>query len=187
MPGTFTRKASDLGIYYANYPTGCGKVRRSARNGHACRRAAPLPTTTPCPETTSIRSPTRASAHRVAWQINDDWDALITQTYQDMNARGVFYQMPFAPTAAKLQPLQVTLFSPSSDKDRFENTAWTLNGKVGPLQAIYTGAYLVRNLDQTQRLHELRARRVCGLLPMLWRKGQRQRCIEVLLSGVVLA
>ena len=47
-----------------------------------------------------------------------------------------------------LQPLQVTVFSPSSDKDKFENTAWTVNGKIGNLKAIYTGGYLVRNLDQ---------------------------------------
>jgi len=26
VPGTFTRKSTDLGIYYANYPTGCAKT-----------------------------------------------------------------------------------------------------------------------------------------------------------------
>ena len=31
----------------------------------------------------------------------------------------------------------------------FENTAWTFNGRIGDLKAIYTGAYLVRNLYQT--------------------------------------
>ncbi len=28
------------------------------------------------------------------WQINEDWNALLSQSYQDMNAKGVFYQMP---------------------------------------------------------------------------------------------
>jgi hypothetical protein len=87
----------------------------------------------------------RASA---LYQINDDWSALITQTYQEMNAQGVFYQMPNSSDGVPLQPLQVTVFSPSYDRDRFENTSWTLNGKVGDLKAIYTGGYLVRNLDQ---------------------------------------
>ena len=83
------------------------------------------------------------------YQINDDWNALVTQTYQDMNSQGVFYQMPKASDGAPLQPLEVTLFSPSYDKDKFENTAWTLNGKFGDLKAVYTGGYLVRNIDQT--------------------------------------
>ncbi len=73
----------------------------------------------------------------------------ITQTYQDMNSQGVFYQMPKSSDGAPLQPLEVTVFSPSYDKDKFENTAWTLNGKFGDLKAVYTGGYLVRNIDQT--------------------------------------
>src|ERR1700733_7535670 len=35
VPATFTRKASDLGIYYANYPTGCGP--NSDPPGPACQ------------------------------------------------------------------------------------------------------------------------------------------------------
>ena len=35
----------------------------------------------------------RASA---LYKINDDWDALLTQSYQNMNAQGVFYEMPTA-------------------------------------------------------------------------------------------
>ena len=47
-----------------------------------------------------------------------------------------------------LQPLEVTLFNNAYDKDKFENTAWTLNGKFGDLKAVYTGGYLVRHVDQ---------------------------------------
>ena len=36
------------------------------------------------------------------------------------------------------------------NKDRFENTAWTINGRLGDLKAVYTGAYLVRNVSQVQ-------------------------------------
>ena len=44
---------------------------------------------------------------------------------------------------------QDTSFSPAWDKDKFENTAWTVNGKFGDLKAVYTGGYLVRHIDQT--------------------------------------
>jgi len=29
-------------------------------------------------------------------KINDSWDALLTQSYQNMNAQGVFYDQPYA-------------------------------------------------------------------------------------------
>ena len=48
------------------------------------------------------------------------------------------------------RPLQDTSFSPAYDKDKFENTAWTVNGKIGDLKLVYTGGYLVRNIDQTK-------------------------------------
>src|SRR5690242_18997284 len=65
-----------------------------------------------------------------------------------MSSQGVFYQQPNASDGAALGPLEVTLFNPSNDKDRFESTAWTVNGKLGLLKAVYTGAYLVRNVEQ---------------------------------------
>jgi outer membrane receptor protein involved in Fe transport len=65
-----------------------------------------------------------------------------------MDSRGVFYQQPNSSDGSSLKPLEATLFNDAYDKDRFESTAWTLNGKVGPLKAVYTGGYLVRNVDQ---------------------------------------
>lgn len=143
VPATFTRRNTDLGIYYANYPTGC-----------AATKSCQVPPGSEVANNSSTAednfNPVTYQGIRgsVLWQINDDWDALVTQTYQDMHSQGVFYQMPFASDGAKLQPLQTTVFSPGSDKDRFTNTAWTVNGKFGDLRFIYTGAYLVRNLDQ---------------------------------------
>ena len=84
------------------------------------------------------------------WQINEDWNALITQSYQNMDAEGVFYQMPTSSDGVPLPPQSVTLFNPSFNKDRFENTAWVFNGRIGALKAVYAGSYLVRNVETVQ-------------------------------------
>jgi iron complex outermembrane recepter protein len=84
------------------------------------------------------------------WKINDDWSALVTQTYQTMNAQGVFYEMPTSSSGQALPPLTVSLFSPSYAKDRFENTALNIDGKIGDLKFVYAGSYLVRNVNQQQ-------------------------------------
>jgi iron complex outermembrane recepter protein len=83
------------------------------------------------------------------WQINDDWDALLTQTFQQINAQGVFYQMPTGSEQQPLKELQVTLFNNTFVDDEFSNTALTINGKVGSLDLVYSGAYLTRTAEQT--------------------------------------
>ena len=59
------------------------------------------------------------------YKINDDWNALLTQSYQNMDAQGVFFEMPYGsegttfnshgmPIGSQpLPPLSVTLFNPS--------------------------------------------------------------------------
>jgi outer membrane receptor protein involved in Fe transport len=145
VPGTFTRKATDFGIHYANYQ-GCVDA------GTPCQvppSAAPISN-----DKIAARAinPVTYKGVRgsVLWEINDDWNALITQSYQDMDAEGVFYQMPRSSDGDPLPKQSVTLFNNSFSKDKFENTAWTLNGKLGPLKAVYTGAYLIRNIDAIQ-------------------------------------
>jgi iron complex outermembrane recepter protein len=95
-------------------------------------------------------------------KINDDWNILLSQSYQNMNAQGVFYQMPFASNgttfsatgtpigSVPLPHLSVNLFNPSYDKDKFENTALTINGRIGDLKLAYSGGYLDRNVSQVQ-------------------------------------
>ena len=84
------------------------------------------------------------------YKASDDWNVLLTQSYQDMNASGVFYQLPTGSEGQKLNPLEVTLFNNGMTTDTFSNTALTVNGKVGKLDLVYTGAYLVRNSTQIQ-------------------------------------
>jgi iron complex outermembrane recepter protein len=88
------------------------------------------------------------------FQINDDWNVLIQQNYQNFKADGYFTSEPIAPDGAHLSPYQIEAFAPAFDKDHYESTAWTLNGKTGDigsfgaLRMVYTGSYLVRHIDQ---------------------------------------
>lgn len=148
VPATFTRKSTDLGIGYAHYPDGCS----SAAGGTPCQvppSAAPINNNAIAGRGINPATYTGIRAS-VLWNINDDWNALLTQSYQNLDAEGVFYQMPNASDGQPLPKQSVTLFNNSYDKDKFENTAWTINGKIGPLKAVYTGAYLVRNVSQVQ-------------------------------------
>jgi iron complex outermembrane recepter protein len=84
------------------------------------------------------------------YQFNEDWNALLVQSYQNMEADGVFAEMA-ANSLGEPQPdLSVQLYNPSYNRDRFENTALTINGRVGALKVVYSGAYLVRNVEQVQ-------------------------------------
>ena len=149
VPATFTRRNTDLGIHYANYPAVNGQCPDGLPNSGWC-----VPPGSPTLNNYGIAgraiNPVTYKGLRaeLLYKFNDDWDALITQTYQNMRADGVFYQQPFASDGSPLQPLQVTLFTSAFDTDKFSNTAWTVNGKLGALKAIYTGGYLVRTVHQ---------------------------------------
>jgi outer membrane receptor protein involved in Fe transport len=82
-------------------------------------------------------------------KIDEDWNALIVQSFQNMDAKGSPEAYPIGSNGQTLGPLQTTSFNPDYDNDRYENTAWTLNGKLGDdVKAVYTGSYLVRNISQ---------------------------------------
>ena len=145
LPSTFTRQPTDLGIHYANFPAGC------AATG-SCQVPPGSPVINNFALVRDAINPVTYQGLRVSalWNINDQWNALITQSYQDMDAEGVFYQMPLSSDGVALPRQSVTLFNPSWNKDRFENTALVINGKVGDLRLVYAGSYLVRNLDTQQ-------------------------------------
>jgi iron complex outermembrane recepter protein len=85
------------------------------------------------------------------WKINDDWDVLVQQNYQDMRADGYFYSYPTGTDGTPLGKYQINAFYPGSSKDRYESTAWTVNGKITDLlSVVYTGSYMVRHIDGTQ-------------------------------------
>jgi iron complex outermembrane recepter protein len=149
VPATFTRNNTDIGIGFAYYPAVNGQCPNGQPNNGFC-----VPPGSPSLNNYQLAknniNPVTYQGIRaeLLYKINDDWDLLLTQSYQNMQSQGVFYQQPFASDGAPLQPLQVTLFNNAYNNDKFESTAWTLNGKVGDLRLVYTGGYLVRNVEQ---------------------------------------
>jgi outer membrane receptor protein involved in Fe transport len=149
VPATFTRAQTDEGFGLNNaLPTNSQSINNSNFAANAI-------------------NPVTYTGGRLSGllKINDSWDALLTQSYQNMNAQGVFYDQPYGPEgltftsaatgaepigARALPPLSVTLFTPSYDKDKFENTSLTVDGKVGDIKLVYAGGYLVRNIEQQQ-------------------------------------
>jgi iron complex outermembrane receptor protein len=90
VPATFTRKNTDIGIHYANYPTGCADL--GAGGAPVCQ----VPPGSPVINNNSVAArainPVTYQGVRVEalYKFNDEWDALITQSYQDMHSQGVF-------------------------------------------------------------------------------------------------
>ncbi|MFT4633624.1 MAG: iron complex outermembrane receptor protein [Saprospiraceae bacterium] len=81
------------------------------------------------------------------YMINDNWDVLVQHARQSLQTEGVFDYDP------SIGDLKVARFSPDNLDDAFSQTAWTLNGRMGALDLVYTGAFLdrevVANIDYT--------------------------------------
>jgi iron complex outermembrane receptor protein len=137
IPATFARAATDLGIHYANAD---GQVPADSVVINNFNIVA------------NHINPVTYTGLRVEalYQFNDDWNALLAQSYQNMEADGVFAEMATNSLGEPLPDLSVQLYNPSYDKDKFENTALTIDGRVGALKLLYAGAYLVRNVEQVQ-------------------------------------
>ena len=85
------------------------------------------------------------------WKINDNWDALLQQNWQNMEADGYFYAYPNDVSGKPLEPYQLTAFTPAYSKDRYESTALTINGKLTDnLSVVYAGSYMVRHIEGQQ-------------------------------------
>jgi len=137
VPATFARADTDLGVDYAYAG---GKVPANSVVVNNFNIAA------------KDINPVTYQGIRVEalYRFNEEWSALLAQSYQSIEADGVFAEMA-ANSLGKPQPdLSVQLYNTSHNKDRFENTALTIDGRVGALKLVYAGAYLVRNVEQVQ-------------------------------------
>jgi iron complex outermembrane recepter protein len=137
VPGTFSRAATDRSIRYANdagmVPADSVVINNSAVVANQI-------------------NPVTYSGLRLQalYQFNEEWSALLAQSFQNIEADGVFAEMAANSSGEPLPPLSVQLYNPSYDKDKFENTALTIDGRAGALRLLYAGSYLVRNVDQVQ-------------------------------------
>ena len=167
-PATFARKNTDLGIQDAGYPAVNGHCPDGQPNDGYC-----VPPGSPTLNNNSlvgraINPVTYQGARaQLLYKFNDDWDVLLSQSYQDMDSRGVFYQQPNASDGAPLQPLEVTLFNSAYNKDRFEMTSLTIDGKARLPEGCLYGRLPVAGRRAIRRLHQLFARHLRGVLSML--------------------
>ncbi len=151
VASTFTRSNQDLGNYYFGIKPNAQGI---CPNGKAVGSAGCTIPNAPVANNYAIAgkdsNPVDYQGARlsVLWQANPDWDVLITESLQDLDAEGLDAEYPTGSDFQTLKPLQITSFVPSYDKDRLENTAWNVNGKVGPLKLVYTGGYTERNISQ---------------------------------------
>jgi iron complex outermembrane receptor protein len=142
VPGTFVRQSTDIGIHYAGYTNnvpGPPNGQNSVNNFKFAKNDI---------------NPVRYEGVRgeALLKFNDDWNVLLTESAQRMDSQGVFYEQPYTSGSnpVKLPDLSVQTFEPSFNEDQFENTALTINGRLGVLSVVYDGAYLVRHVSQQQ-------------------------------------
>ena len=135
------------------------------------RQSVPVPPNSVVINNASLVGEQHQSCHlsglrvEALYQINEDWKALLAQSYQNMDAQGVFAEMA-ANSLGQPQPdLTVQLYNPSYDKDRFENTALTVDGRVPRGSRSSTRAPTSFATSSRFRTTRLCAQRIlCGLL-----------------------
>ncbi len=85
------------------------------------------------------------------WDINEDWTVRAGYMDQSIESDGTFYTDP------ELGDYEIQRFQPEEMKDDFYNVNWTVEGRIGALQVLYTGAFTDReteqNIDYTDYLY----------------------------------
>ena len=136
VPSTFTRQPTDGGGAMAPYVTAGGT---SVANNYSAAQ--------------NNWNPVDYQGARVSgfWKINDNWNFLIAESYQNMDANGQSSTYPVGADGQKLGTNQITDFVPAWNNDHYTNTAWTLNGEISDdLSLVYTGGYTNRRISEQQ-------------------------------------
>ena len=76
-------------------------------------------------------------------EFNDDWSVSAGYAHQELDSDGVFF---IDPTLG--DDLDIERFADDRLQDDFDNFNWTVKGRVAGLEAIYTGAFTDRDIDQ---------------------------------------
>lgn len=78
------------------------------------------------------------------YEFNNDWSITVAHARQGLDSDGVFFQDP------TLGDLEIQRFEQDEISDDFNNTSWTVEGRLGALDLVYTGAFT--NRETTQRV-----------------------------------
>ena len=78
----------------------------------------------------------------LSYDFNDDWSLLLQHTSQDLETEGSFEYVAATGTNDNSQS-----FSPERNTDNFGLTSWTVEGRLGALDVIYTGGFLNRDVN----------------------------------------
>jgi len=76
-------------------------------------------------------------------EFNDDWSLSAGYAHQELDSDGVFF---IDPTLG--DDLDIQRFADDRLEDDFDNFNWTVKGRVAGLEALYTGAFTNRDIDQ---------------------------------------
>ena len=76
------------------------------------------------------------------WDLNEDWTVSVSGMTQEIESDGVFFGDP------DLGDYEIQRFAGDEIEDTFDNLNWTVSGRVGELEVLYTGAFTEREVDQ---------------------------------------
>ncbi|WP_438728471.1 TonB-dependent receptor [Parasphingorhabdus sp. DH2-15] len=76
------------------------------------------------------------------YEFSDSWNLTVAHARQGLDSDGVFFTDP------SLGDLEIQRFEEDEIEDDFSNTSWTLEGRIGALEIVYTGAYTERETSQ---------------------------------------
>ena len=88
---------------------------------------------------------TTYSGGRIAaqWDINDNWRISAGAMAQKIESDGTFYTDPNLS-----DDYQIQRFEKEFVEDEYTNVHWTIEGRIGALEVLYTGAFTERETDQ---------------------------------------
>ncbi len=76
--------------------------------------------------------------------ITDKWNVLVQHTAQSLETEGAF---EYAPYLDGHDESSTAKFAPNENNDEFDISTWTLTGRVGGLDLVYTGGFVDREVS----------------------------------------
>jgi outer membrane receptor protein involved in Fe transport len=129
---------------YIDNVAGSFRMQSNANNGLGVGSTATRPTITNSQfvEDNFNDASYRGGRLSIKYQVNDDWSINAQHMRQQLRVDGVFDYDPL------IGDLKVQRYNPDELDDKFDQTSWSVDGRLGMLDVIYTGAYLNRRAIQ---------------------------------------